>query len=98
LYHVAVCNIFPTLHEIGDNMTENFGKWGQKRIDEIPGDAKVPAENKDAEMGKLKDRLGKFKDKMSFLDKCRDLAATAKTKKNELIAQAEEAQGGDAKA
>jgi hypothetical protein len=79
-------------------MTENFGKWGQKRIDEIPNDAKVLPENKEAEIGKLKDRLGKFKDKMGFLTKCQELTLEAREKKNLLIAQAEQAQNGASKA
>lgn len=88
----AVVNIFPSLHEIGDNMTDNFCTWGQKRLEEIPNDPKIAAENKNTEIGKLEDRLKKFKDKMSFLDKCRDIIDEAREKKEALIDQAEKAQ------
>ena len=75
-------------------MTENFVTWGHKRIEEIPGDEKIPAEKKSAEIGKLEDRLKRFQEKMGFLDKCREQINGAREKKDALIDQAEKAQEG----
>ncbi len=58
-------------------MLNNFLAWGGKRIDEIPNDAQVSAENKSIEISKLNDRLGKFKDKMGFLENLKGEMASA---------------------
>ena len=84
LLSIAVINIFPTLTGIGDNMRDNFVSWGNKRIAEIPNDDKVAPENKQTDIGKLEDRLNKFKDKMLFLDKCRDILDEAKDEKDDV--------------
>jgi hypothetical protein len=78
---VAVINIFPPLTEIGDNMTANFVRWGEKRIAQIPTDptmAQKSQADKDTEIGKIKDRLRKFKEKMQFLEGCKTLTAEAR--------------------
>ena len=55
--------------------------WGRKRIQEIPGDSKVAADNKSTEIGKLEDRLKKFTDKMVYLDTCKQKMVTAAASK-----------------
>jgi len=77
--------IFPTLNSIGDNMLSNFLLWGQKRLDEIPNDQKVLVENKSIEIGKLNDRLKKFKEKMAFLDKCKEVLSEARENKTAIL-------------
>lgn len=67
----AVINIFPPLHQIGENMLHNFLSWGDKRIQELKNDPNLTPENKTVEVGKLEDRLKKFKDKMNFLETCK---------------------------
>lgn len=77
-------NIFPPLYGIGDNMTNNFIQWGDKRINEIPIDPKLAtmtAENKQLEIGKIQDRLKKFKEKMQFLEICKTKTLDATTSK-----------------
>lgn len=83
-FFVAVINIFPPLTEIGDNMTTNFVTWGQKRIAEIPTDPAMASKSvaeKEAEVGKISDRLKKFKEKMEFLDSCKTITANARHSK-----------------
>ena len=91
---IAVVNTFPSLHEVGTNMTTNFALWGQKRLEEIPNDDNVTPENKATEISKLESRLAAFKDKMAFLDKCRDSFNDAQKAKDVLIEQAERAVTG----
>ena len=62
-------------------MLTNFLAWGEKRIKEIPNDAKVEPGNKAIEISKLKDRLGKFKDKMVFMKECENQLSNARQNK-----------------
>ena len=34
-YYLALVNVFPTLHEIGSTMKDNYLQWGEKRLDEL---------------------------------------------------------------
>ncbi len=70
----TVIHIFPPLYSIGENMNNNFILWGDKRIEEIPIDSKLSTmtpENKQLEIGKIQDRVKKFKEKMQFLETCK---------------------------
>ena len=85
MIYIAVINIFPPLTIIGDNMLDNFLKWGQKRIAEIPVDVKIgliSIENRAVEITKLEDRLKKFTDKMNYLTVCKEKLAAARIEKN----------------
>ena len=66
-------------------MLENFLEWGHKRIDEIPNDLKITAENKSIEIGKLEDRLKKFSEKMNFLSSCNSDMAEATEAKRKVL-------------
>jgi hypothetical protein len=68
---LAFVNIFPPLHEIGENMLINYQQWGNKRKEEIAGD--VTISDKVGESKKVDDRLGKFKEKMNFLQNLKDM-------------------------
>ncbi len=88
LLYVAVVQIFPPLTDIGDNMLNNFLSWGNRRILEIPQDEKIAPENRAVEIGKLNDRLGKFKDKMSFLAKFKSNIQEARKQKAAVLLSA----------
>ena len=64
----AVVTLFPPLKELGELMLANYVQWGEKRKDEIRtvSDGSTP-EKREEEVKKLEDRIGKFRDKMSFL-------------------------------
>jgi hypothetical protein len=64
-------NVLPPLHGIGSNMLNNFQSWGEKRKLEIMSDEKVA--DKSDECRKLDERLGKFRDKMGFVNTLREL-------------------------
>ena len=64
--------MLPPLHEIGSNMLNNFQSWGEKRKMEIMNDDKSTLD-KPEECRKLDERLGKFRDKMSFVNNFREL-------------------------
>ncbi len=65
-------------------MLSNFLMWGAKRIEEIPADVKILDENKALEITKLNDRLGKFKEKMRFLENQKMSLASAIVQKSEI--------------
>ena len=67
---LAFIQIFPPLTEMGDNMLNNFCCWAEKRKEEISQDAAIA--DKATEIQKLDDRMGKFKEKMSFLAKVKE--------------------------
>ncbi len=68
---LAFVNVLPPLHSIGSNMLNNFQSWGEKRKLEIMNDDKPI--DKSEECRKLDERLGKFRDKMNFLNALRDM-------------------------
>ena len=67
---MAVVKILPPLAEIGQNMSDNYCCWGEKRKLEIKVDGNI--ENKDEEITKLDSRMNGFKEKLAF---CKDLRA-----------------------
>jgi hypothetical protein len=67
LFCAALINIFPSLHEIGANMKNNFSSWGELNKIGIMDDENV-ADKADATK-KLDERLQKFSDKLGFVDK-----------------------------
>lgn len=69
---IAFVNIFPPLHEIASNLLNNHQSWGEKRKLEIMNDEKMDDSTKPEECRKMDERLGKFKDKMSFVSVLRD--------------------------
>lgn len=68
---LAFVNVLPPLHGIGSNMLNNFQSWGEKRKLEIMNDDKPI--DKSEECRKMDERLGKFRDKMGFLNALRDM-------------------------
>jgi hypothetical protein len=68
----AFVNIFPPLHEIGSNMLNNFQSWGEKRKQDILNDTKTTVD-KPEECRKVEERLGKFRDKLSFVTGFKEL-------------------------
>ena len=65
---VAVITLFPPLKELGEMMQTNYIQWGEKRKDEIRTISDgSPPDKREEEVKKLEDRIGKFRDKMSFL-------------------------------
>jgi hypothetical protein len=65
----SVVNLFPPLKETGENMLGNYLQWGEKRKEEIKNSEEVgmTKEKKEEEVKKLDDRMGKFKERMSYL-------------------------------
>lgn len=68
---IAFVNIFPPLHEIGQNMLNNYIGWGEKRRGEIMADDKIA--DKAEECRKLDERLGKFREKLGFVQNLREM-------------------------
>ena len=54
-------------------MQSNYLNWGERRKGEFMGDEKLTAEQKTEEVRKLEERLGKFRDKMAFLEQLKGL-------------------------
>jgi hypothetical protein len=52
-------------------MLNNYQQWGNKRKEEINRDANIT--DKVGEAKKVDDRLGKFKEKMNFLQNLKDM-------------------------
>ena len=66
IFYIAFVNIFPPLYSIGYNMKDNLHQWGKRRLLELtPTD---PPSEKPEEYKKLEERLGKWSEKMNFLD------------------------------
>jgi hypothetical protein len=74
---IGVINIFPSLHEIGDNMRNNMSQWGRFKKEEIAGGNDA---DKDEQVSKLDERLSKFAAKMSFVDDMRDMTVRNSSK------------------
>lgn len=86
---LAVVNVFPSLHEIAQNMLNNFQSWGELKKLEImnapvaaPGAAggdvtapPPPPVNKMEECQKLDERMQKFRDKLRAVSTYKDLPA-----------------------
>lgn len=68
---IAFVNTFPPLHEIGQNMLNNFLSWGDKRREEIMRDDKIA--DKAEECRKLDERLNKFSEKLSFVQNLKEM-------------------------
>lgn len=63
----ALIHVFPPLYEIGQHMCANFLNWGERRKVEL-NDEKLTPEAMAEEVRKLSERMGKYKEKLSFVD------------------------------
>lgn len=69
---IGFINILPALHDIGQNMNDNMKSWSTLRVEEIENSE---MENKEEEVSKLKARVEKFDNTMSFLGDFKDLCS-----------------------
>jgi len=90
----ALINVFPPLYEIGQHMCANFLNWGQRRKVEIEEDANMTPEVKTEEVRKLTERMGKYRDKMAFLEVYQELPKRQSGHPDALAAAAAQALGG----
>jgi cAMP-specific phosphodiesterase 4 len=70
---IAFVQLFPPLHELGNNMLNNFQSWGERRKMEILDDEATPGLDKPEECRKMDERLGKFNARMAFVNQLREL-------------------------
>jgi len=62
-------SIFPPLKEMGAFMRDNYVEWGEKRKSEILATENGSSEEaRQLDASKMSERIGKFKDKMAFVD------------------------------
>lgn len=65
----ATITIFPPLKEMGVFMRDNFAEWGEKRKTEIlTTENGSSTEARQLDASKMSERIGKFKDKMAFVE------------------------------
>jgi hypothetical protein len=66
--------MLPATYVIGSNMSDNFSRWGARRISEI-NESSMP--NKGEEVRKVEERVAKFSDRMIFVKELKGLVEQA---------------------
>lgn len=65
--------LFPTLHQIGTNLVNNYEQWGEGRKAEIRADANMPPEKKPEELSKVDSKIAQINEHFKFLPEYRAL-------------------------
>ena len=69
----STITIFPPLKEMGAHMRDNYAEWGEKRkVEILETDNGSSEDAKALDATKMTERIGKFRDKMAFVDELVD--------------------------
>ena len=83
---IGFIKVLPSLYELGQNMSNNYKCWGEKRKLEIQMDATIA--NKEEESTKLDDRISKFKGRLDFCNEFQTRNHRASSTRNVLDSKA----------